>query len=293
MSKAVIEGFQAFLSKIQPLHSEHEMAVKHKDSIKSCVANNFKCYDMFDTGSFGNETAVRHYSDTDYFAPIPAGKSSSNSTLVLRKLKEALQYTFPRTSGIEVNNPAVLIPFGQYASETIEVTPCNFNGMSLTPYGNYPRYQISDGNGDWMYSSPQAHNKYVTTIDEKLRGKLKPLIKFIKAWKFMHDVPIISFYIELRVTKFLESNIILSYDEAISNILNELDRLQLADMRDPMGISGLIPSCKTMAQKTTALSKLSTALSRAEKAYDARTKGNLDNAFYYWNLFFNGQFPRQ
>jgi hypothetical protein len=64
-------------------------------------------------------------------------------------------------------------------------------------------------------------------------------------------------------------------------------------MRDPMGISGLIPSCKTEAQKSTALSKLGTALSRTEKAVEARLKGDLDNAFYYWNLFFNDDFPRR
>jgi len=291
MSKTIAEGFQAFLSKIQPLSSEHERAVKHKDSIKSCVANSFQCYNMFDTGSFGNKTGVRHYSDTDYFAPIPADILSANSSVALRKLKEALQYTFPRTDGIEVSNPAIQIPFGQYASETVEVTPCKFKGMSSTPLGNYPSYLIPDGSGGWMYSSPQAHNKYVTTIDEKLRGKLKPLIKFIKAWKFMHTAPIVSFYVELRVTKFLESSIILSYDETIFNILNELYKVQLADMRDPMGISGLIPSCKTAAQKSEALSKLSTALTRAEKAYSARVRGNLNDAFYYWNLFFNDEFP--
>lgn len=291
MAKSITEGFQAFLNRVQPLQSERDKAVSHKGSVKSCIENNFRCYSFLETGSFGNDTGIRHYSDTDYFASIPVDVLTDNSSYFLRKLKEALQYTFHKTSGIEVNSPAVVIPFGQYASENIEVTPCNFRGMSATSLGNYPLYLIPDGNGNWMASSPQAHNAYVKAIDIKLNGKLKPLIKFIKAWKFMNDVPIISFYLELRITKLLENSVVFSYDENILNILNHLNQVQLADMRDPMGVSGLIPSSKTFTQKNTALSKLNTALSRAEKAYNARLKGNIEDAFYWWKKLYNDNFP--
>lgn len=246
---------------------------------------------MLETGSIGNGTGIRHYSDTDYFASIPVDVLSNDSGYFLRKLKGKLQYTFSSTFGIEVNSPAVVIPFGQYASEDIEITPCNFKGMAATPLGNYPRYLIPDGFGGWMASSPQAHNAYVTAVDTKLRGKLKPLIKFIKAWKFMNSVSLVSFNLELRLTKFLENSVVFAYDETILNIFDHLAKVQLADMRDPMEISGLIPSCKTDSQRTVALSKLSTALSRAEKGYVARQKGKDEEAFHWWNLLFNNQFP--
>jgi hypothetical protein len=291
MAKTITEGFQAFLTRVQPLQSEREKGTSHKGSVKSCLESNFRCYNFLETGSFGNETGIRHYSDTDYFASIPVDVLTDSSSYFLRKLKEALQYTFHKTSGIEVNSPAVVIPFGQYASENIEVTPCNFRGMSATSLGNYPLYLIPDGNGNWMGSSPQAHNAYVKTIDNRLNGKLKPLIKFIKAWKFMNDVPIVSFYLELRITRLLENSVVFSYDENILNILNHLYQVQLADMRDPMGVSGLIPSSKTFTQKNAALSKLNTALSRAEKAYNSRLKGNYDDAFYWWKMLYNDNFP--
>ena len=291
MAKTITEGFQAFYSRLEPLQSERDKAVSHKGSVKSCLENNFKCYNIIETGSFGNGTGVRHYSDTDYFAPIPVDILTDDSSYFLRKLKEAFQKTFWQTTGIEVNSPAVVIPFGQYASEDIEVTPCNFKGMSETPLGNYPKYLIPNGSGGWMAASPQAHNAYVKSVDEKLRGKLKPLIKFIKAWKFMNEVPILSFHLELRITKFLEDSVVFSYDKNILNIFSHLNQVQLADMRDPMGISGLIPSTKTYSQRDAALSKLNTALSRAEKAYNARTKDKIDDAFYWWNLLYNGNFP--
>ena len=45
-------------------------------------------------------------------------------------------------------------------------------------------------------ASPDAHNAYVASIDTKFGGKVKPLIRFIKAWKYFRDVPISSFYLE-------------------------------------------------------------------------------------------------
>lgn len=292
MAKTVDQGFQIFLNWLEPLASERAKAVSHRDSVKSCLVKNFECYDFRETGSFGNGTGIRHYSDVDYFASIPGKILTENSANFLRKLKSALQSTFWNTQGIEVNSPAVVIPFGKYASEDMEVTPCAYSGMTNTVLGNFPKYEIPDGNGGWMYSSPQAHNAYVKKIDERLGGKLKPLIKFVKAWKFMNNVPVISFYIELRVTSIMSNySLVPSYDEMLYVIFKELHRLQLASMQDPMRISGLIPASKSLAQKTNALSRLETALSRSEKAYVARQKGNLDNAFYYWNLLFSDQFP--
>lgn len=65
-----------------------------------------------------------------------------------------------------------------------------------------------------MDASPDAHNDYVRSIDNDLWSKVKPLIRFIKAWKYFQNVPISSFYLELRVAKYAsdESSILYSID---------------------------------------------------------------------------------
>jgi len=95
-----------------------------------------------------------------------------------------LESTFWRTEGIAVNTPAVKIPFGNYASETLEITPCTFNGLVTTPVGSMGSYDIPNYEGGWMKLRPKAHNAYVKREDERLGNKLKPLIRLIKAWKF-------------------------------------------------------------------------------------------------------------
>ena len=91
-----------------------------------------------------------------------------------------------------------------------------------------------------MQASPGAHNTYVRSIDQDLSHKVKPLIRFIKAWKYFQNVPISSFYLELRVAKYAsnESSIVYSID--VKNVFALLDDLDLAPIRDPMGVSGLI-----------------------------------------------------
>lgn len=290
MAKTLNEGFNAFIGRLSPLESEHDKAKRHKDSIKSCLFNNFSCYEFNETGSFGNGTGVRHYSDTDYFAICPNRNLYSSSAYTLRKFKEALKHTFWQTEGIEVETPAVRIPLGTYASETIEITPCTFNGLIDTPVGSKASYYIPDFNDGWMKSSPNAHNAYVKRENDRLGGKLKPFVQLVKAWKFYNNVPIRSFYLELRATKFAENESSIVYDIDLHRFISHLNNIQLASIIDPMGISGYVYPCYTDAKKNDALSKLNTASSRSEKAYANRDK-NIDNAFYWWNMFYNSQFP--
>jgi hypothetical protein len=66
---------------------------------------------------------------------------------------------------------------------------------------------------------------------------------------------------------------------------------QLASMNDPKGLVGRISACETSAQRLVALSKLDMAVSRADKARAAEYAGNIKEAFEWWDLLFNGEFP--
>ncbi|MGI8468955.1 MAG: hypothetical protein ACR2N3_10945 [Pyrinomonadaceae bacterium] len=93
MAKTVEEGFQEFLMRLVPLTSERKKGISHKNSVKSCLVKSFGCSHFFETGSFGNKTGVKHFSDTDYFAVCPEQHLRKNSSVALREIKEALQYT--------------------------------------------------------------------------------------------------------------------------------------------------------------------------------------------------------
>ena len=286
-TRTVHQGFVEFEKQLTPTAGESAAAKSHRTSIEACLKSNFGMTRFFRTGSFGNGTSISGYSDVDYFAEIPTCNLNGNSTKTLSRVRDALDKRFPNT-GVRVSCPAVLVPFGTDAKESTEVTPADYVEDTEDDHKVYKIPDCSDG---WMKSSPDAHNAYVREVNEDLGRKVKPLIRFIKAWKCYRNVPISSFYLELRVTKFVEGESSITYDKDVKRVFSYLDSIGLANMRDPMGISGSISPCSTDAKLEEAKSKLSTALTRAQKAYEARLSRNIEQAFSWWDLLYDGNFP--
>ena len=287
MAKTVEEGFRIFHRRLTPSGGEFEAAKRHRASIEACLKKDFEITRFFRTGSFGNGTSIRGYSDVDYFASIPRKNLNQNSSTTLRKVRDVLNARFPNT-GVTVRTPAVLVQFGTDVFESTEVVPADFikrddNGLHI--------YEIADGAGEWMKSSPDAHNAYVAEVDRRLNGKVKSLIRFLKAWKYYRNVPISSFYLELRVAKYASGEKSIIYSIDVRNVFKMLWDIQLAAIRDPMGISGYVYPCSTNAKDDDALSKLETALGRAQKARNAEKKENIRDAFYWWDFVFADKFP--
>ncbi|MBB4603593.1 hypothetical protein HNQ93_004220 [Hymenobacter luteus] len=291
MAKSIDEGFSAFLTWLVPAASEHDKARAHKSSVESCLINGYGCSSFFETGSFGNGTGVRHHSDTDYFAVIPAKNLKEKSSISLREIKESLQVKFWNTAGIVVNCPAVRIPFGTWASEKMEVTPAYFYGMVEYDGKKFAKYEIPDCSSGWMNSSPSAHNYYVQKTDDAKSNKVKLLIRLIKAWKYYWEVPIISFFLEIYVTRHCSNESYIDYAIDLALIFEKLEKDNLPGLYDPVGISGHIKPCSSDAQHAEALSKVKSAAGRARRAINQAHEGKIDDAFLTYDLLFNYNFP--
>ncbi len=81
------------------------------------------------------------------------------------------------------------------------------------------------------------------------------------------------------------------YEYDVRNVLKLLWDGQLPSLQDPMGVSGYIAPCKSDAARTDALSKLETAYTRAQNARDESAKGKISEAFDWWRLLYNYEFP--
>lgn len=286
MPRTINEGFQDFHKKLTPSDFETEAAKQHRASIKQCIESNFGLQRFWRTGSFGNGTSISGHSDVDYMASIPESRLKSNSSASLSELRAALATRFPNTQ-VRTSCPAVIVPFGTDAKETTEVTPASFVEKS----GGFNVYDIPDCYGGWMNASPDAHNDYVRSVDRSVSHKAKPLVRFIKAWKYFQSVPISSFYLELRVAKYASSESSIVYPIDIRNVFAHLAAIGLAQIRDPKGISGNISPCKTENDLESAKSKVSAALSSAIKAREAELNGDIKEAFKWWGRLFAYRFP--
>lgn len=287
MAKTVNEAFQTLLGWLTPTATESQKAASHRASIESSLKSHFGMTSFFRTGSFGHGTSISGFSDIDYFAVLPTGRLKANSGTALQELRAVLDRRFPST-GVIVRSPAVVVPFGTSASERHEITPADLVGRTS---GGSHIYEIPDRAQAWMRASPNAHNAWVNVAHEKLGYRLKPLIRLLKAWNHYLGVGIRSFYLELRVTERARSETSILYKYDVLYALRHLRARGLAAMQDPMSVSGLVYPCSSAVQES-ALSKLETAIRRAEKAHEAEEKGNIEDAFFWWDMVYGGAFPK-
>jgi len=286
-TRTIEQGFYIFHNRITPSSYQSGKATSHKSSITSRLEDYYDLNRLFYSGSANNGTDVASLSDVDFFASIPTKKLKKNSSTSLREIKECLQDRFKNTR-VYVDSPAIVLDFGSGSWDTAEVIPADF--VMKTAKGKNV-YDIPDSSGGWMKSSPSTHNAYVTLHNNRLNKKLKPLIRFVKAWKYYCDVPISSFYLELRVTKLMEGEESIVYDIDLNSIFQKLKSTNLAAIQDPEGVSGLIYPCASDVAKTTALSKLNTAVIRIQKAREAKNSGSIKEVFEWWDKVFLYNFP--
>lgn len=287
MQRSVPEGFEDFLTKLRATSAETDGARSHRESIHRCLVNEYGYLKRFvRIGSFGNGTNVGRFSDVDYLAVLPSSALTTVSSISMIKVRNVLANRFCAT-GVRIDCPAITLPFGSGGSDRTEIVIADY----ITDYNGFPVYDIPDCQGGWMVASPDSHNHYVDQQDRRLAWRVKPLIRLIKAWKYLRSAPISSFYLEMRVAKYCSTKKAILYEFDIRRVFKMLWDCQLADMRDPVGVSGNVAACKTAIKREEALSKLETALTRAENAEATMARGRISDAFDWWRLVYDYNFP--
>lgn len=289
MAQTIDDGFKKFLGWLTPTTTESENAKRHRASIEACLKDKFGMLSFFRIGSFGNGTSVSCYSDVDYMASIPAKNLKRDSGLTLNELKGVLVNRFPNT-GVHIDSPAVVMPFGDAQSETTEIVPGHFIKKESV---DCRTYDIPDGSGGWMRVNPELHIRYVNSVNNKegLDKKVKSLIRFVKAWKFYNNVKVSSFYLEMFVAKYASTESAIFYSIDLKSIFEKLLSSGLSPIQDPMRVSGYINACKNSTDHSNALLALEKAVSRSKNARLNEDKDDIERAFYWWNLLFNEGFP--
>ncbi|MEE8392062.1 MAG: nucleotidyltransferase [Anaerolineae bacterium] len=252
-----------------------------------CLDGNFGLYAFFLGGSLLSDTRIRGHGGVDYFASIGDDRLPDDSDAFLIEVGRALDECFPG-EGVTVKAPAIIVPIGSNDGGVVRIVPAKLAGQTST---GHRLYAVADGMGGWMTSSPDAHSDYIASVDLNLDGKLRPLICLLKAWKYFRDVPVSSFYLELRCAAHADGEKMIVYTVDLRNVLDLLWDDQFADVQDPKGISGHVSARLTYAGKKAAISKLRTALYHTSRAQEAAAEGRVEESFLYWNRVFNGYFP--
>ncbi len=277
--------FEDFNSSLIPTELEKEKAATNKSYVLQRLASDFGTTELLSSGSYGHGTNVRGYSDIDYFAVTPGANLKKNSYTSLGDFKASLQKTFAQTT-IGIRDPAVSVQFSTYGLSKHEIIPA----FHVESKDGYRVFGISDRESGWMRSTPTGHGNWVTQQNTRLNGRLKKLIRILKAWNYFKSAGIRSFYLEMRATERMLKESIIFYSIDLLSVFRYFRAIELADMNDPIGTGSRIAAC-SIAQKATSLSRIETAIRIAEAARKFESDGRITEAYNQWNQLFDFKLP--
>jgi hypothetical protein len=223
---------------------------------------------MFEAGSFSHGTGVKDRSDVDLMIWTSFRDRTQLPSSILSRYRRAL-FMSTNVANATVSNPAVRVEF--WSAPVFEVAPAFHEAEDI--------YEIGGRKDEWVLSSPKAHNLYVNKENDRLGKKVKPLARLVKAWKYYADVPVSSFYLEMRTAEHCSGEKTVLYHYDLIFALNKILAKDVADMNDPSGITGRIPACSSGANRAETKRKMTSALAALREAMDCR---NADDRSGYW-----------
>ena len=243
------------LSKYTPGSTYFDAARSHRSAIETRLDNDLGVREMFETGSLKQGTGVWAHSDADYLVSLKGERPASANTS-LTKVRSSLKDRFPATE-VKVRTPAVVCEFNG-GKETVEIVPAFAEGAG---------YWIPDPTSTgWMKTFPKDHNAWVNEVNTQHSGGAKKLARLAKVWKYKRSVPVSSCYLEMRAAKYADARTSWWLPIDLHGFLKHLLDIEFAAMNDPTGLGSRFTAYSSETNKTDALSKLTTAVSRAAKA---------------------------
>lgn len=275
MPQTAQQYLDTVVSEWTPPDGSFDARRKYKAGIENRLDSRFGLYDMFETGSLRHGTGVRYNSNADYFAVMKGSRPTADTALL--NVQAALQDKYP-DAAIQVRKPAVKCWFepGVERVEVIPAFPADGAG-----------YWIPDPNdGGWMRSHPKNHDEYLNEANQKHSGAAKKLARLVKLWKYQHFVPVSSCYLEMRAAKYVNEQTSWVMYEGLHHFFESLQAIGLSGLNDPTGLGSRFNACSSERDKSDAISKLGSAIARAEMAMDYVAEGNHSAAIERYRLIF-------
>lgn len=289
---SVLAKFSSFLSNIQLTDKQIADAQTKHTGVRSTLEKAFYIPPYPTTtsilvGSYGKKTAVRPPTDVDILFIMPPEKKGyyrgyygNGPSKLLQDVKSALSRTYPTTT-MRGDGQVVVVSFANsFGVEVLPVFSTAQTGLYDTP--------DTHGNGSWKTTNPDAERNHILDSNSDSKGNTVHLIKMMKIWKHVCNVPLSSLGIELLVVPFIsqwkhKGQSTVYYDWMVRDFYEYM----LTRVNGYEGIPGIAEWYRLGdAWK----SKAESALSRAEKAcsYESQMLDSL--ATDEWEKIFGGFF---
>lgn len=275
----------AFASRLVPEPWDKTTVRNRRQALEDAVTRALGGAGFVESGSWSHGTAVAGNSDVDYMALFRDDQKPLRPSTALSKLKDVLSDAHWGVVSCRVSSPTVKVQF--FSAPHFEIVPAYFKRK----VGDEFLLDIPGPADDWVESAPLAHNRFVTSVNTDLQGKVKPLVRLVKAWKYYQQVPVSSFYLEMRTAKYASGETTILYGIDLVRVFRELTDCEMRSMNDPVGLVSRIPATSSDENRRRALRLAGEAyrvLEEARAALDAQ-----DASGYWWKMkdVFGSDFP--
>lgn len=287
---AIARRFRSLLETLQPTKREADAIARHQLVLRSRFGTALSAYAPLRMGSYARGTAITRSSDLDLLLRFPAEARKRANVLVssytvLDNVRIQAQARLPQTD-VGRDKQAIVI---DYADGTrVDLVPAFF-----LSFDKHPVFEIPDGAGWWMPTSPQRHGSFIQGANKASGSKLKSVAQLVKLWRIARLTPIPLGSLHLELFLATEGTCIgaKSYSECLSSTFKALARRRGAALRDPV-LGGLITAVDTDAKRGTLVAAFEHGSLHSGCAFSAEINGDTQEAIRQWNIVFNGRFPR-
>jgi predicted nucleotidyltransferase len=284
MATTVMKGFEDLLDRLALTDDQRSTASTRVTGIRDFCDFRFKMdARAFTIGSYARGTLVRWERDIDMLAPLSAAeywrryKSSSRDCLYW--FRNALNDEYPRTK-VSSREVAAVLDF--------TVIRCEVVPAFILPGGGYV---IPDGKGGWQATNPPYHQKLIKDADELHGGKLKPLVKLMKAWKIANKLAASSLHVELLTAEMWRGNTMDSHPYNVAATLKVMPSWLRSSRPDPWQPTKFVDSQLSSEDRTLAVKTAERDAQTSADAETARAESRTQDAFTHWNKVYRKEFP--
>lgn len=269
--------------------NQKAIAAGRVNGLQSFFASNYKVAKApWAIGSYGRETIVRPERDIDVMVALHSdywANYQSDSRNFLRWLREGLNRQYAGTV-VGVRQIAIHLALGEGLE--VDVVP----GFQRQGAG----FWIPDGTGHWQATNPPFHDKMMTDANVRTGGKLKSLVRVMKAWNIMGNASrLSSFHLEMICERVWQKATAVTFPAlpvAVKSTLLTGAGWVRAAHQDPWTGSGQrIDSYLSDTRRAEVAKTMEEDGARAQAALDYVSAGNQAAAFERWQIVFNHEFP--
>jgi Second Messenger Oligonucleotide or Dinucleotide Synthetase domain len=285
LASTLPQGFQKLRENLEITGLQAETVSTRQQNVREAVEREVEVLDTFLTGSYKRSTMIAPLSeaDIDIFVVLPSSYySPDGQASLLEKVKYVLKKTYPQTPDISRDGQAVTITFTDFKVDVVPAINRRGGGF-LIP---------NTLHNEWVSTDPREHITLWTDANKAHNDDLVPLIKMVKAWNKKNGSSFISFHLECLILQILNKVTISNFSSGVRYVFDKARSAVQAPVADPAGYNANVGKyLNTQDKIDDIVSRLETAYTRAVKAEECATKGNIEDAYYYWRLIFGDYFP--